>query len=180
MFSIELLEGVFSSNGGLQRYQETEQPAQGSCWEPDTGCLLSVMNTTPTDLLLSLRVKCPKRDSKITKGHIGVFSPFFHARLSAPRKELRVKHSYPDPQQHREFSAGIWAGSSQVLVLSSSAALPLVLPSQHVPVSPEALTKSVEGLHQQFQSESDLIIAPHFPPTPCLDTRDLVLPGLAL
>lgn len=78
--------------------------------------------------------------------------------------------------------AGIWAGSSQVLILSSSAALPLVLPLQHVPVLLEALAKDVEGLHEQFQSGTDLIIAPQLSsPHPALRLcpRDLVLFGLA-
>lgn len=55
------------------------------------------------------------------------FPAFFRAWLSAPHQKLRVKQGYPSDTESCWAAAGIWAGSSQLLVLSSAAALPLVL-----------------------------------------------------
>lgn len=41
-----------------------------------------------------------------------------------------------------------------------AAALHLVLPLQHAPMLLEVLSKDLEGLHEQFQSGTDLVIGP--------------------
>lgn len=142
------------------------------------------MNTFTTDLVLPLRVKCPKRGSKIAKEHVAVVLLSSMPGCQPCTKSSGYSTVTQTPSDAESFwaVAGIWAGSSQVLILSSSAALPLVLPLQHVPVLLEALTKGVEGLREQFQSGTDLIIAPHLlssHPALILCPRDLVLFGLA-
>lgn len=56
-----------------------------------------------------------------------------------------------------------WDASRAYLVLFCmpvAAALHLVLPLQHAPMLLEVLSKDLEGLHEQFQSGTDLVIGP--------------------
>lgn len=76
--------------------------------------------------------------------------------------------------------AGIWAGDASraylvLFCMPVAAALHLVLPLQHDPVLLEVLAKDLEGLLEQFQKGTDLVISSSL----ILCPRDLFLSGLA-